>query len=284
MVANGDGGKPVWLTEWGQPTSGAGAVTPAVQATMITEGFEVASSWPWSGPVFIANWEDSSTGGATGLLDSTGTPKPALSAFSEAAGQADHGIPDPSSGGWQLNGTSTLSGTTLQLNPAVNNDTGTAFWPTAIAPTTLNATYTSTIGPGTGADGMAFMIVPSTDKATALGGGGSAYGWGRLGGVAIAEDTYKNTNDPSGNFIGITDSTNANGPVWLATSTAVPNLHGSHTIKVSEVNGTITVSVDGTQYLNVTGVPIPASALVGFGGATGGLADVHSVSNTHLTY
>ncbi len=194
------------------------------------------------------------------------------------------GIPDPSLGGWKLNGTATLSGTTLQLNPAVDHDTGTAFWPTAITPTTLNATYTSTIGPGTGADGMAFVIVPSTDGATALGSGSSAYGWGHLGGVAIAEDTYKNANDPSANFIGVTDSENSNGPVWLATSTAVPNLDGSHTIHVSETNGTITVSVDGTQYLSVPGVPIPASALIGFTGATGGFADVHSVSNTNITY
>ncbi len=281
MAANGDGNKQIWLTEWGQPTAGSGAVTPAVQATMITEGFQVASTWAWSGPLFVANWEDDTANGDYGLLYSNGTAKPALAAYSAAAAPT---ATAPAQGGWQLNGTAALSGTTLQLNPATDHMAGSAFWTTAIDPTSVNATYTSTMGPGTGADGMAFVIVPSSDGATSLGTGSSAYGWGHLGGVAIVEDTYQHVNDPCANLVGVTDSENANGPVWLATSCAVPNLHGSHTISVTENNGTITVSVDGTRYINVAGVPIPSSAFLGFTGATGGLADVHSVSNTAITY
>jgi len=327
MAANGDGNKQIWLTEWGQPTSGAGAVTPAVQATMITEGFQVASTWTWTGPLFIANWEDDASSGAYGLLNADGTAKPALSAYSQAAVAAAPTTPttttpttttttttpttstttttttmppttttttsttttvpltsDPGLSDMHLNGTAALSGTTLQLNPAINHDAGSAFWPMVVSPTSVNAAYKSIIGPGSGADGLAFVIAPSTDGATALGSGSSAYGWGHLGGVAVVEDTFKNINDPCGNFVGVSVSENANGPVWLATSCSVPNLHGTHTINVAVNKGTITVAVDGIKYISVAGVPVPSSALLGFTGASGGLADVHSVSNVAVAY
>jgi Abnormal spindle-like microcephaly-assoc'd, ASPM-SPD-2-Hydin/Flagellar-associated PapD-like len=193
------------------------------------------------------------------------------------------GATNPTKGGWQLNGTSVLSGSTLQLTPATNHVAGSAFWPVPVDPTNLNAAFTATIGPGTGGSGLAFVIVPSIDGATALGTGSSAYGWGQLGGVAVALDTFKNINDPSANFVGVTSSENANGPVWMATATGIPNLQGTNLISVSTSNGTLTVSVDGTQVISVA-VILPASALVGFTGATGGLDDVQGVSSPTITY
>src|SRR6201999_733115 len=43
-------------------------------------------------------------------------------------------VPDPSLGGWQLNGSSTLSGGELVLTPASANQAGSAFWPQPIDP------------------------------------------------------------------------------------------------------------------------------------------------------
>ncbi len=194
------------------------------------------------------------------------------------------GATDPSQGGWKLNGTSVLSGSSLQLTPATSHVAGSAFWPVPVNPANLSASFTATVSPVTGGSGgLAFVIVPSTDGATALGSGSSAYGWGGLGGVAVALDTYQNSNDPSGNFVGVTSSENSNGPVWMATATDIPDLQGTNQISVAISAGTLTVSVDGTQVIDVA-VTLPASALIGFTGATGGLGDVKAVSSANITY
>jgi hypothetical protein len=86
MVANGDGSKLIWYTEFGAPTSGTTQpVTPQVQALSYTQAFAVARSWSWSGPLFAFNWQDSADGDF-GLHDSQGDAKPALLAFEQAAG------------------------------------------------------------------------------------------------------------------------------------------------------------------------------------------------------
>lgn len=83
MVDNGDGSKSVWMTEFGAPTSGSGAVTYAQQAQMITDAFNQAKQWSWAGPLFVFDWQDSSD--SFGLIDSSGNAKPSLSAFESEA-------------------------------------------------------------------------------------------------------------------------------------------------------------------------------------------------------
>ncbi len=168
-------------------------IVVTVSGTVVTVTMNGTQVLQESDPNLPPNAEVLFTGGTGGLTD-----QHIVSNVVVTPGNVT--IPDPSLGGWQLNGSASLSGTTLQLNPATNHVAGSAFWPTAISSTAVNASYTSTIGPGTGADGMAFVMVPSKDGATALGAGSSAYGWGHLGGVAIAEDTYQNVNDPCREF------------------------------------------------------------------------------------
>jgi hypothetical protein len=86
MVANGDGSKEIWLTEYGAPTDSSG-VTPAVQAEMISQAFTVADGWSWIGALMVFDWQDSSADGDFGLLTSSGQAKPALRAFDAAAGR-----------------------------------------------------------------------------------------------------------------------------------------------------------------------------------------------------
>jgi hypothetical protein len=70
---------------------------------------------------------------------------------------------------------------------------------------------------------------------------------------------------------------------WLATSTAVPNLRSAVRHVTVTVNaGVMTVSIDGTQYLSQA-VTLGSSVLIGFGGGTGGLTDIHSVKNVAIT-
>ena len=88
MAANGDGGKGIWLTEYGAPTSGtSGAVTPEFQAQSITEAFRWAHDHPWVGPLFIFDWQPSpyDTEGDYAINNADGTPTLGGLAFSGAA-------------------------------------------------------------------------------------------------------------------------------------------------------------------------------------------------------
>ncbi|MDY6996156.1 MAG: cellulase family glycosylhydrolase [Actinomycetota bacterium] len=64
MVANGDGGKKIWMTEFGAPTSDPGAegVSQQQQARQITDILWAASELPYSGPAFIYSIRDLDSG------------------------------------------------------------------------------------------------------------------------------------------------------------------------------------------------------------------------------
>src|SRR3977135_950102 len=111
---------------------------------------------------------------------------------------------------------------------------------------------------------------------------------GEGGRSSVAWDTYQNSGNPSANFVGISDGqTTPGGPLhWLVTSTTAQNLpslrSATRHVKVTVASGVMTVSVDGVQYLSQA-VTLPPNVLVGFGGGTGGLTDVHSVKNVVIT-
>ena len=85
MVANGDGAKQIWMTEYGAPTTGTGAVPEATQALMIDQAFAMAADWEWAGPIFLFNWQDSADG-AFGLHRPDGTPKLAVATLARVSG------------------------------------------------------------------------------------------------------------------------------------------------------------------------------------------------------
>ncbi|MFY2791615.1 hypothetical protein [Rhodococcus sp. MALMAid1271] len=60
MMANGDGGKKIWITELGAPTGNSPmAVTEDAQAAIIGSSLSKASSLPYIGPVFVHSLRDS---------------------------------------------------------------------------------------------------------------------------------------------------------------------------------------------------------------------------------
>ncbi len=195
-------------------------------------------------------------------------------------------IPDPSAGGWQLNGKTALSGSELVLTGAVQNAASSAFWPHTIDPRNMTVEFEAFLGGGTGADGLALVIADATRGATAksLGALGGGLGFAGIPGWAVALDTYKNSANPSANFVGITE-----GPLkssepyllkWVATDTLATSVRGSgQHVKVVTSNGNITVSINGTQVLNGPLV-LSSSAYLGFSAGTGGLTDRHVI--THL--
>ena len=192
-------------------------------------------------------------------------------------------IPDPSAGGWQINGNAKLEAPSLVLTTATSNQKGSAFWPTKVDPRNLAYEFTISIGGGSGADGLAFVIGDATKGATAtsLGEQGGGLGFAKIPGWAVAFDTYKNSVNPSSNFVGISDGagTTAGTLHWLTTfSPLASSLRtGTHKVKVDTAGGTIAVWLDGTKLGSVS-VTLPSSAYIGFSGGTGGSTDRHAVS------
>ena len=195
-------------------------------------------------------------------------------------------VPNPAAGGWKFNGTAVLNASALQLTNATTTfAAGSAFWPTAIDPHGVRIDFDATISGGNGADGLAFVFADATRGASAssLGYRGGGLGFSGIPGLAVALDTYKNSVNPSANFVGIT-----NGPTstssrdllhWLATFTLAASLRtATHHITITTTATTLTVAVDGTQVLSQT-VTLPTSAYLGFSGATGGLTDRHAIAN-----
>lgn len=90
MQQNRDGNKKIWITEFGCPTgTDAGrpaACTDTTLAQQITQAFNQAHAWAWTGPLFIFSWQDNTKNGDFGLYNLNGSPKTAaLAAFKRAA-------------------------------------------------------------------------------------------------------------------------------------------------------------------------------------------------------
>ncbi|MFE1377584.1 choice-of-anchor D domain-containing protein [Streptomyces sp. NPDC058740] len=212
----------------------------------------------------------------------------ALSEALTGTGAAGTGVtvPGPDAGGWKLNGNAQVSGSDLALTQATPDQRGSAVWPVPVVTDGLKASFTATIGGGTGADGLTFALLdPARTTPSALGAAGGGLGYSALPGVAVTLDTYDNgTNDPSSNFVGIATSGSGAALTYASTTTNVPNLRsGRHTVAVAVSGRTLTVSVDGTQRLSTSVASLPPTAFVAFTGATGGLTDIHSVRKADIT-
>jgi len=199
-------------------------------------------------------------------------------------------IPSPTAGGWQLNGSASLvtSGTSanLQLTAATANEAGSAFWPTAVPGVGISAAFDSSIGSGTGADGLTFTLADaSVTSPTALGVDGGGEGFSGIKGIAVSLDTYQNSVNPSANFVGIATGP---GPVsdelnYVTTNSSIASLRtGVHHFVVTTTSTGLSVTMDGSQVLTYA-TSLPPTVLVGFTGGTGGSTDVHAVENVSIT-
>ena len=87
MANNGDGGKQIWVTEFGFPTRGPNSNSEAQQSDYIQKGFQVwtQSAWSsWTGPMFLYVHKDprddaNDVEANFGLVHLNGSPKPAYS-------------------------------------------------------------------------------------------------------------------------------------------------------------------------------------------------------------
>ncbi|MHA3020122.1 Ig-like domain-containing protein [Mycobacterium sp. BMJ-28] len=88
MVANGDGTKKIWATEYGEPTSD---VSEAVQAAYIGDFLRTWRTLDFAGPAFIHTFADYQSGDPVqdtfGLLHEDWTPKPAWGVVQDVIGE-----------------------------------------------------------------------------------------------------------------------------------------------------------------------------------------------------
>ncbi len=180
-------------------------------------------------------------------------------------------------GGWTVNGSAQLTGTTLRLTPAANDKFGSAVYYQPVPSNGLHATFTVRLGGGSGADGLTFaMLDAARATTTSLGAGADKLGFGGLPGVAVALDTFPSQS------VGIVTGQTASALVYAAKTTNVPNLRsGTHVIGVTVTGSRIAVTIDGKPAVTAS-VPLPPTVLVAFTGGTGGLNDDHDVSGVAI--
>ena len=82
MIAHGDGGKRIWITEVGAPSAGRGGVGRNAQAEEITQAVQAAKTTPWIGGLFVYTFRTRS--GYFGLVNGHGRAKPAWGALAHA--------------------------------------------------------------------------------------------------------------------------------------------------------------------------------------------------------
>ncbi|UUY04970.1 DUF1929 domain-containing protein [Svornostia abyssi] len=194
-------------------------------------------------------------------------------------------VPDPTQGGWQLNGSSTITGGALQLTAPTSDQKGTAFWPTALDTTSgLTIEFDATIDSGSGADGLTMILAdPARGAApTSIGGGGGHLGFGGIPGWAVALGSFPNGTQTSSNYVGLSNGAQAGAwqtLSWLQTTPLLTPLQNTtRKVRVTIAAGTVTVALDGTPMIT-RAVDLPNRLLLGFSAATGGLTNRHAIRN-----
>jgi len=92
MESHGDGGKKVWITEFGAPTgTGPHAVSDGAQATTLLQARRQVQKWDWAGPLIYYELVDGGTDPTDveqnfGVLRQDLSPKPAADALMDLAG------------------------------------------------------------------------------------------------------------------------------------------------------------------------------------------------------
>lgn len=275
------GNLPVTITRFTAPPVPFGTPAPATTGLTLDPGYDLEL------PVTFTPQSLGTVSGAYQLTLSDGhNPARTLTIPVSGTGTAPaSGIAVSSpGGGWTANGNAGMYGTSMELTQAANNQKGSVVSYQPLASNGLHARFTVRLGGGTGADGMTFSLLNAASTTTsALGAGGAELGFGGLPGVAVAFDTFKNAGYPSSNFAGIATGS-ANGHLtFAATSTAIPALRkGTHVVGVAVSGRTVTVTVDGKQYLSAA-VAVPPTVLAAFTAGTGGLNDIHAVSAVSIS-
>ena len=91
MIRNGDGSKPIWITEFGAPSGGPNGVGETAQAIALMQGVANVKATPWIGALYVYSWQDAGIDPHNnqdwfGLLTAGGSAKPAYGSLAAAIG------------------------------------------------------------------------------------------------------------------------------------------------------------------------------------------------------
>ena len=280
MTVTNTGTGPATITSTTTPAAPFGVTGVPAGGTVIAAGQSVGLTTSFS--------PTAATAASSSLTITTDTavltiPLTGTGTTAGAGAGSGAALPPPSAGGWSLNGSATLSGSVLVLTPATAGQAGTAIAPQTVPSEGLRASFTTSIGGGTGADGLTFALLDPTTPKTGLGASGGGLGFGGLTGTALALDTWPRTGIPSNNYVGITTGGANDTLTFTSFSTAVSPLRtGTHTFTVAVTAGRMTVTADGVTVLDQA-VTLPPNVLPAFTAATGGATDQHTISNVTIT-
>jgi hypothetical protein len=196
-------------------------------------------------------------------------------------------------GDWTANGNATYDANdaAAQLTDTGGGEAGTWVFNRPITIDDVAFQFDFYSGGGTVADGLAIMF--ESDGVNALGVYGGGLGIAGLTGFGVEMDEYDNEEclDDNANHIAIDSLTTCGDGVPTSLvendSPGITISDGNwHTIIVHVANGAFTVSADGTDQF---GSYAPAGFTngpwyIGFGGGTGGEANVHLVRNVSATF
>jgi lectin family protein len=203
---------------------------------------------------------------------------------------------DPS-GRWALAGSASYDATSqaLQLTPPVFNQSGSAFWTTALYTPAFDVRFRFRIADGSGGDGMAFVWARAANVGALVPFGNNmpnnGYGLGylKMNGWAVELDTYANPTigDPDDNHVALMLTTD--GTHLLTGSPPSPPLKSSATSRSAHIRFTpehVVVEIDGVRVIDAA---VPAAAgftadsyWFGFTGASGGATNRHTIDDLTL--
>jgi Abnormal spindle-like microcephaly-assoc'd, ASPM-SPD-2-Hydin/PQQ-like domain len=189
----------------------------------------------------------------------------------------------PPGGGWTLNGSATMSGSTLNLTSAETDQAGSAVYAVPESTSGLKAGFTATIG---GDGGLTLgLLNAQTSSPSALGHPAGGFGLGGLSGVAVTLATGQFAGDPAGNFAGIAISSPA-GLHYVATTTNIPNLAlGANRVRVSVAGRRVRLYIAGSQVLTalLSRSELPEKALIAFTGGSGSAVGSQAVTSVSVS-
>jgi glucose/arabinose dehydrogenase len=227
---------------------------------------------------------DNVTGGATLLVPRTAT----VTIVDDEVSLPNY-VNFTSVAGLTLNGNAKKTADYLELTSAINNQTGSGFFNSALTldnDASFRSAFAFQIAAGTGADGLTFVVQNDPRGATAIGGSGASLGYtGITNSVAVEFDTFPSAGDPNNNHISLVSGT-------TTFKTAAPSFDlnsGTRYYAWVDYNGVsdvlaVYVSTTATKpalaLMKTTvdlEVVVGTQAFFGFTAATGGLNDSHRI-------
>jgi len=187
---------------------------------------------------------------------------------------------------WNLNGSARWDAANrwIELTPALNNQGGTAFQTVnTVDAGDIDISFSFYMSGGTGADGITVTALDFSRMTSFVGGYGGGIGYAGLPGWTVEVDNWYNGIDPTvEDHVSVHIDGDVSRPIlWRA----LPDMEDGrwHTMRVRAYGDMLTVTIDGTVYINQL-VPELSSfpAYVGFTAATGGATQNHLIDSLEV--